>query len=65
MTSKAEIVFETLKFTNERISEEKTKEVAASIIDVLKQHQLTYSQAYAVLDVTKATLMAMSELLVL
>jgi hypothetical protein len=65
MTNTAEIVFETLASTNERISEEEAKEVTASIIDVLKQHQLTYSQAYAVLDVAKATLMAMSELLAL
>jgi len=64
-TLNCDCLFETIREARAIVSADESKEIAASIIDVMKQHQLTYSQTYKILDVTKATLAAMSELLAL
>lgn len=43
-----------------QISKEQTEKMVTEIIDILKKNQLTYDQAYGILDTARTTLTAMS-----
>ena len=58
---KANALFEALKQMKEDLTEEETQEMTASIIEVFKTHNLTYSQAKQVLSITHDALDVMSE----
>lgn len=60
---KANALFEALKQMKEDLTEEETQEMTASIIEVFKTHNLTYSQAKQVLSITHDTLDVMSAMM--
>ena len=49
------------KCVDNDLSEEDIKKIAVSVIDVLREHELTYDQCYKILDVTTSTLQKMSK----
>ena len=58
-------LFERIERLRDSIPVEEQKETAERIISVLREHQLTFSQAMDILDLTKSTLDVMSRSLLL
>ena len=57
---KANKLFDELKQIKEDLTEEDKKEMTASIIEIFRNHNLTYSQAYYILECTRETLGVMT-----
>lgn len=58
-----ERIFQKLSRLGERLDEATVKKIAAEMIDYLEQHDLTYGEAYQVLNLTEDLLRAKQEFL--
>lgn len=65
MDEKVKSLFEKIESLRDSIPEDEQKEMAESIIGVLREHRLTFSQAHQILDVVYSTLRVMSHSLLL
>ena len=58
-----ERIFQKLSRLGERLDEATVKKIAAGMIDYLEQHDLTYGEAYQILNLTEDLLRAKQEFL--
>lgn len=65
ISNTGEDLFKKIQSLREQIPEQEQKEMAAAIIDVMREHRLTYDQCFEVLRVVDLTLERMSRALML
>lgn len=58
-------IFEQIAKRRDEVPEAEQKEMAASIVDILKGYHITYSQAFLILDLVRSTLHEMSHTLMM
>lgn len=58
-------LFDQIERLRESIPKDEQEEMVTDIIEILKKHQLTYTQAYSMLGLTRDTLAAISVSLIL